>query len=298
MAGATNRIVNRTGGHPVALETTLLVHGIPRESAPALAEELGAIIRDQGATPATVGIVSGRAIVGLTDDELGALLAAPSVEKINRSNLGVALHGGSHGATTVSSTMELAAEVGVRVFATGGIGGVHKGFAHSLDISSDLLALAEFPVAVVTSGVKSLLDICATREVLETLAVPVVGYRTDSLPAFYMRDSAAGVDARFDDADKLASFIESELTRTGRGIVVCNPIPEQDEIDGESWHAWLETAESRVRERGVSGRDVTPAVLGELHEVSRGATLRANLALVRSNAALAGTIASLLPQTL
>ncbi len=293
----TPRTINRTGEHPVALETTLLVHGIPRDSAPALARELGDIIREHGATPAMVGIVSGRAIVGLNDDELGALIAAPDVPKVNRANLGVALHGGSHGATTVSSTMELAAEVGVRVFATGGIGGVHKGFARALDISSDLLALSGFPVAVVTSGVKSLLDICATREVLETLAVPVIGFRTDSLPAFYLRDSEAGVDARFDDVERMASFIESELARTGRGVVVCNPIPESDEIDATSWHAWLETAESRVRERDVSGRDVTPAVLGELHEVSRGATLRANLALVRSNAALGAKIASLLPHS-
>lgn len=297
MGGTSSRIVNRAGKHAVALETTLLVHGIPRDSAPGLARELETIVRDAGASPAPIGIVSGRAIVGLNSDELGALLASSHVPKVNRSNLGAILHSGSHGATTVSSTMELAHEAGIRVFATGGLGGVHHGFAQTMDISSDLLALKEFPLAVVTSGVKSLLNIAATREALETMGVPVVGFRTGTMPAFYIRESEAAVDAQFDDEERLASFIEFELARTGRGIVVCNPIPTPDEVDLASWHSWLEMATARARERGAVGRDVTPAVLGELHDVSGGATLRANLALVRSNARLAGRLAALLHES-
>jgi len=184
--------------------------------------------------------------------------------------------------------MELAAAAGVRLFATGGLGGLHKGLATHPDISADLAAFTRFPVAVVTSGVKSLLDVEGTRELLETLGIPVVGFRTDRFPAFYLRDSDAKVDARFDDLAPLAAFLDAELTRTGRGIVVCNPIPHADELPKDQWHAWLAQAEAQTP---AQGRDTTPQLLGKLHELSAGATLRANLALVRSNAALAADLA-------
>lgn len=289
-------IVIRAGRKAVALETTLLVHGVPTGDAPGLARELAEAVRQAGAIPALVGIVSGRPIVGMTDDELATLLRSPGdVPKANTSNLGAILHRRSHGATTVSATMELAAAAGLRVFATGALGGVHKGFARTLDISSDLAALARYQIAVVTSGVKSLLDVAATREALETQGTPVVGYRTDDFPAFYQRsspDGACGVDARFDDLDDLAAFVQSELARTGRGVVVANPIPREHELAAEDWRRWLAQAEQEAKEAGVSGRGVTPFILSRLHAISGGATLRANLVLAKENAAVAGAIAA------
>lgn len=237
-----------------------------------------------------VGVVAGVPTVGMSGEELSSLLDADLVEKVNSANLGLAMHAGRHAATTVSATMEIAAAAGVRVFATGGIGGVHRGYADHLDISSDLAAFARFPVAVVTSGVKSLLDVIATREALETIGVPVVGYRTDRFPAFYMREGGTGVDSRFDDVDELASFVRFELGRTRRGIVVANPIPAADQIASLEWESWL--AEAMARVGAARGRDVTPQVLATLHELSGGRTLAANLALVKSNAMVAGAIAA------
>ncbi len=287
--------INRSLPHSVALESTLLLHGVPREAAAPLAAELTDIVRSTGAHPALIALVRGIPTVGVSDDELKELLAAPRVPKANTSNLGVLMHRGSHAATTVSTTMELAAAAGIRVFATGGLGGAHPGFGGSWDVSSDLAALARFPVAVVTSGTKSILDVVSTREMLETLGVPVVGYRTDHFPAFYLRESARGVDARFDDVGDLAAYLGMELARTGRGVVVAHPIPAADEIDRQSWERWLDEARSTVGE-GTAGRDVTPHLLAALHRISGGATLRANLALIRSNARLAGELASRLPE--
>jgi pseudouridine-5'-phosphate glycosidase len=214
------------------------------------------------------------------------------VPKANSANLGVLCHWGSHAATTVSATMELASAAGVRVFSTGGLGGVHKGYGCHLDVSADLGAFTRFPVAVVASGVKSLLDVGSTREVLETLGVPVIGFGTDAFPSFYTRDSGFGVDARFDDAPELAAYLKSELARTGRGVVVCNPIPEADELDPKTFGVWLGQAEDEAEEAGVAGRAVTPFLLGRLHELSEGKTLEANLALVRSNVRLGAQLAA------
>jgi pseudouridylate synthase len=282
----------------VALETTLLLHGVPKGEGAALGRTLEAIIREHGATPATVGVVSGEPVVGLSAGQLAQLLDHQAVPKANTSNLGLLLASKSHAATTVSTTMELAAAAGVQVFATGGLGGVHKGFAQKLDVSADLAAFTRFPVAVVTSGVKSLLDVISTREALETLGVPVVGWRTDRFPAFYTRDGGTTVDARFDDIDALARFISGELARTGRGIVVCNPIDPAFEISASEFEGLLARAEASLMNGGVgggggvSGRDVTPRLLGELHRISQGRTLRANLELVKSNAAVAARIAA------
>lgn len=295
MSGRGFNLVSRATRRAVALETTLLVHGVPKGEAAPLAREIEGIIRSRGAEPALVGVVAGVPTVGMTSAELRDLLSAPDVPKANTANLGAMIHRGLHAATTVSATMELAAAAGVSVFATGGLGGVHRGFGDGLDISSDLAAFTRFPVAVVASGVKSLLDVSATREALETLGIPVVGFQTDAFPAFYRRasdDGAGPVDVRFDDEATLARFVASELARTGRGVVVANPIPAADEIDRESWERWLEEAENARASARVSGRAVTPFLLARLHELSGGATLRANLALVRSNARLAATIAA------
>jgi pseudouridine-5'-phosphate glycosidase len=224
----------------------------------------------------------------MVPEELASLLRAERVDKINTANLGLAIHRGAHAATTVSATMELAAAAGVRVFATGGIGGVHRG--GRWDVSADLTALARWPVAVVCSGVKSLLDVESTREMLETLGVPVIGFGTDRFPAFYLRESAAGVDARFDDAAALARFVRAELGRSGRGMVVANPIPAAEAIARPEWERWLSAATARAAH--TPGRSITPAVLAALREISGGATLRANLTLVRENARLAARLAA------
>lgn len=286
------RLSKRVTSRAVALETTLLVHGVPREASLGLAGELDEIVRSEGSTPALVGVVEGRAIAGMDRDELEAMLGAESVEKVNTANLGLALHAGRSAATTVSSTMEIASYAGLRVFATGGIGGVHKGYGERLDISADLIAFTRFPIAVVTSGVKSILDVISTREALESLGVTVVGFGTDAFPAFYLRDGGCGVDVRFDDAGDLADFVRWELARTGRGIVIANPIPAEHEIAMSDWESWLGEATARAAAGGASGRGVTPAVLGGLHEVSGGRTLRANIELVKSNARVAAMVES------
>ena len=274
-----------------ALESTVLLHGVPRPSARALALDLRADARAAGAHAAIVGVLAGSPVVGLSDDQLDQLLAAPAVHKANAANLGILLHSRAHAATTVSSTLELAAGAGLRLAATGGIGGLHRGLAHRLDLSSDLHALARFPVALVASGVKSLLDVEGTRELLEALAVPVIGFRTDLFPAFYRRESLARVDARFDDPHDLAAFIRSELARRTRGILIANPIPADDELPESDLDQWLAAAHAEAAQLTIHGREVTPFILGRLHELSKGQTLRANIALLRHNVRLAAELA-------
>jgi pseudouridylate synthase len=243
-----------------------------------------------------LGVRGGQLVNGMTEDDLVGVLAAggKATPKLNTASLGAVMAQGGNGATTVSTTMELAAAAGIRVFATGGLGGVHKHLDQRLDISADLLAFTRFPVAVVTAGCKSILDVLNTRELLETLGVPVIGFRCDRFPAFYRRDGGTGVDARFDDVEKLARFIRHEMARTRRGVVVCNPIPVEHELAEAEWNGWLSQAEQRAIGSGATGRDVTPAVLGALHEISGGRTLAANIALVKHNvtvgAQLAGSI--------
>ncbi len=285
-------LTNRSKPNSVALETTLLVHGVPPESSQPLNDKLAQIVTDQGAHPTLIGLVNGKPTVGMTNEELASMLSADSVLKANTANLGVAMHQQVHAATTVSTTMELASAAGVKVFATGGIGGVHRGYGEHLDISSDLAAFTRFPVAVVTSGVKSILDVESTREALETLGVLVIGYQTDSFPAFYLRESDAQVDVRIDDAQELAELVSNELKRAERGIVVANPIPPQHELDQSEWNSWLSDAQQHANQVGALGRNATPTILSRLHQVSEGATLRANLELVKSNAALAGKLAA------
>jgi len=288
-------LVDRVRHPAVALETTLLAHGLPRDRALGVFDALCKDVTDAGANPALIGILRGAPVVGMTRKELLELMADPTCPKVNTANLGAILYRRASGATTVSTTMELAAAAGVRVFATGGIGGVHKGFAHHLDISSDLAALARFPIAVVGAGVKSILDVEATREALETLGIPVIGFGTDRFPAFYLRESVggpggAGVDARFDDAADLGSFVRAELERTGRGMLIANPIPAESAIAPDQFRRWIDQAEKETA--GATGRSATPAILGALHRISGGATIEANIALVRSNTRLAARIAA------
>ncbi len=282
-----------TPANRVALETTLLAHGVPRDHALQLGVALENIVREAGACPATIGVLAGRPIVGMTHDQLDSFLSSEPIAKANTSNLGVLLHHKQTAATTVSATVELAARDGIRLMATGGIGGVHQG--NHFDVSTDLIALTRFPVAVVCSGCKSILDIAATRECLETLGVPVVGYQADNFPAFYLRTSECDVDARFDDINDLAAFLLAELTRTRRGILVVNPIPEADAITPDDWSLWLNEAQRAVEKESLGGRSWTPRLLSELHRISQGATLEANLALVKNNTRLAAQLAVAMP---
>lgn len=286
--------LRRTGLPAVAIETTVLVHGVPKVAAAPLARDLRADAASAGAEAQFVGILAGTPTIGLDDAGLQTLLDAPSVPKANAANLGILIHARAHAATTVSATLELAAAAGIRVGATGGIGGLHRHLSYRVDVSADLGALARHPVALVCSGVKSLLDVEGTRELLEALGVPIVGFRTDRFPAFYRRRSESGVDARFDDVPGLASFVRSELARRTRGILIANPIAEHAEIAAASLDTWLAEAEREAREGGIRGRDVTPFILGRLHDISGGRTLAANIELLRSNTRLAGEIAAAL----
>jgi len=275
----------------VALETTLLAHGLPQGRGLPLAAEIDAIIRDRGATPAVVGVLDGRPVVGMSASELADFLARPRIAKANSANLDALVHARATAATTVSATVALAADAGVRVMATGGLGGVHPNLHQRLDVSADLATLARRAVAVVSSGVKGLLDVASTRELLEAMGVPVLGYQTDELPAFYLRSSGLPVDARFDDAGELADFLGWRLARGG-GALVVRPVPHEHAIEPAQWHDWLQRAEAAAHD--AAGRDRTPALLAALHEASGGATLEANCALVRANAALAADVAAAL----
>ncbi len=290
----------------VALETTLLAHGVPRESAWGLQERIAGAVRAGGGEPVLMGVLDGECVAGMGEEDLRCLLDGEWTPKLNTANLGLALEcrlmGVMHcGATTISTTVEIAAAAGVSFMATGGLGGVHKGYGARWDVSADLLAIARHPVAVVCSGVKGLLDVAATREMLETLGVTVVGFRTAAFAAFYQREARrrvggvevrVDVDACFNEVGALARFVRAELARTGRGVVICNPIAEEFEIEAGQWERWLREAEGLVvAKHGEGGRDVTPAVLKALHEVSGGATLQANVELVVGNAGLAGALA-------
>ena len=291
------KVTRRVSSPAVALESTLLLHGVPSESALALHRDLSSLCTAEGAHPALIALLEGTPVAGVTETELQQLLHNPSVPKANTSNLGVLKYWGADAATTVSATMEIAANAGISVFATGGLGGVHQNLftgadTCNLDISSDLAAMGRFPVAVVSSGVKSILDVVATREALESLGVCVVGFQTDSFPAFYQRASDAGVDARFDDVQDLAGFLLAELARSPRGVLVANPIPEQYEIPLDRFEQWREQATDHARSIGATGRALTPALLAALHRISDGATLDANIQLIRSNTTLAAQIAA------
>jgi pseudouridine-5'-phosphate glycosidase len=276
----------------VALETTLVTHGLPHPQGLEAAVELEQIVRAAGAVPATMGILDGAARVGLARAELERLATAPGVAKVNLGNLGAVVAAGAAGSTTVAATMFLAAQAGIRVFATGGIGGVHRDAAESGDVSADLTALGRFPVAVVCAGAKAILDLPRTVELLETLGVPVLGLGTDEFPAFYRRSSGQRVDRRCGTADELARAARAHWALgSGTGVLVGNPIPEADELPREAYERALEGALADAAQRGLRGREVTPFLLDRLRELTGGVTVKANLALLRNNARVAGELA-------
>ena len=276
----------------VALETTLVTHGLPQPDGVTTALSLEQIVRDAGATPATIGIIGGALRVGFTRTELDQLAAAPDVAKVNLSNLAAALSSGQPGSTTVAATMFAAHASGIRVFATGGIGGVHRGASESGDVSADLTALSRIPVAVVSAGAKAILDLPRTVEMLETLGVPVLGFGTDEFPAFYRRSSGLPVDRRYDAIADLAAAVRLHLSLgLGTGVLIANPIPVADEMPAELYERALNTALSEAETCGIRARAVTPFLLDRMREVTGGDSVRANVALLRHNAQVAAALA-------
>ncbi|WP_184317508.1 pseudouridine-5'-phosphate glycosidase [Geobacillus subterraneus] len=276
----------------VALESTIISHGMPYPENVQTAKDVEQLIRGRGAVPATIAIIDGKIKIGLTDDELEFLGTSRDIEKVSRRDLPYVIAMKKHGATTVAGTMICAAMAGIRVFATGGIGGVHRGAEQTMDISADLQELAQTNVAVVCAGAKSILDLGLTLEYLETHGVPVLGYQTDILPAFYSRTSPFRVDYRLDSAKEIATFIETKwaLGLDG-GIVVANPVPQEDELEESYITAIIEQALKEAEEKHITGKAVTPFLLDRVKTLTEGKSLKANIALVKNNAVLAAEIA-------
>ena len=277
----------------VALESTIISHGLPTETSAQTARDIEAEVRRAGSVPATIAVLDGRVHVGLGDDELVRVAEGEDVAKASIRDLPVVLSRGTPGATTVASTSFVAHLAGIRVFATGGLGGVHRGARDTWDESADLLALASVPVTVVCAGVKSILDVPATLERLETLSVTVLGFRTDTFPGFYIRDTRLPVPWRVEAPSEVAAVMRQQRSLgLGRAIVVANPIDAADEMDHEAHRRTLESGLAAAAQAGVRGKDVTPFLLAWFHEQSGGASLTANVALVLANAHLAGQVAA------
>jgi pseudouridine-5'-phosphate glycosidase len=279
-------------GRPVvALESTLLAHGLPAPANRAAADELEAVVRAAGAVPATIAVLDGVARIGLSADGLDRVCAGGLV-KLSARDLGPAVGLGRDGATTVAATAVLAAAAGIEVFATGGLGGVHRDARDSWDVSADLTTLAGTPLLVVCSGVKSILDVAATLELLETQSVPVLGYRTDAFPNFYLRDSGHPVGWRVDSAEQAAAVWRSHRALRARsGAVLAQPVPAADELDESLHERLLREGLRLLADRGISGKEVTPALLEHFHTGSDGASLHTNLSLVAANGRLAADVA-------
>ncbi len=279
----------------VALESTLITHGLPYPDNVETAVQMQTAVREGGAVPATIAILQGQVHVGLTDDELAYLgkLAGTAVRKCSRRDIPLALGNKENGATTVAGTMILAHQAGIRLFATGGIGGVHRG--HPFDISADLLELGRTPVTVVSSGAKSILDLPATREVLETHGVPIIGYGTDELPAFFARSSGLPVDIRLDTPEAVARVVQAhQQAGLQNGILVAVPVPEADACDPEMVEAAIDQATQEADQQGIHGPAATPWLLRRVVELTNGRSLQANTALLRNNGYVAATIAQAL----
>lgn len=280
-------------GRPViALESTIISHGFPYPANVESARECERIAREEGVVPATIAVIGGQLAVGLSDGEIERLGSNRETPKASRRDLPMLIATGSDGATTVAGTMAVAAMAGIGVFATGGIGGVHRGAERSFDISADLEELARTSLAVISAGAKSVLDIALTLEYLETRGVPVLGYQTDAFPAFYTRDSGHAVDARFESPDDIAAVLQAKWeTGLAGGVLVANPIPEEYALDPVEIENIISTALAEAREEGVRGKATTPFLLARIHELTGGASEVANKALVWSNVRLASKIA-------
>ncbi|MEU3270789.1 pseudouridine-5'-phosphate glycosidase [Saccharomonospora sp. NPDC006951] len=279
----------------VALESTLLSHGLPPGRNLEVARRLERTVREQGAVPATIAVLDGQALVGLSAEQLERLCEPDAdLDKLSLRDLGPAIALGRSGATTVASTSALAGAAGIKVFGTGGLGGVHHplpGTTATWDVSADLGALERIPVLVVCSGMKSILDIEATLEVLETNSVPVLGYRTDEFPSFYLRSSGVPVPRRVDEPSQVADVVRAHRHFADSGVLLANPIPAESEMDRELHDRLLAEGLELLRTRDVHGSDVTPVLLEHFHTASEGVSLDANEELVVSNVELAARVA-------
>ena len=277
----------------VALETTVVTHGLPHPDGIAAALALEDEVRQSGATPATIGVLRGAIRIGISREELDELATTPDVCKTNLSNLAAVVASGGLGSTTVAATMWAAHMNGIRVFATGGIGGVHRGADETGDVSSDLTALGRVPVAVVCAGAKAILDLPRTLEMLETLGVPILGLETDDFPAFYRRSSGLRVDRRVDSIADLAAAVDAHFRLgLGTGVIVANPIPGSAEMPRDLYDQALQAALADMKAEGVRGRAVTPFLLDRLRVLTSGESVRTNLALLLHNARVAARLAT------
>jgi pseudouridine-5'-phosphate glycosidase len=281
------------GGAVVALESTVLAHGLPHPRNLEVGRALEEEVRAGGAVPATIAVLAGLPAVGLSAAEMEEIGTRPGVLKLSTRDLPVALARGSHGATTVAATMWLASRAGIRVFATGGIGGVHRG--EPRDASADLTELGRTPLIVVCAGAKAILDLAATREALETAGVLVAGWGTDELPAFYSRESGLGVDVRVDGAEEVAALWRAHRDLGAPGaILLCVPPPDAAALPAADVRNEIERALERAEREGVRGKEITPFLLREVARLTEGRSLEANVALLRNNAAVAARVAAAL----
>ena len=281
-------------GKPVvALESTIISHGMPYPQNVETAMNVEQIVRQNGAVPATIAIIGGKLKAGLSADEIEYLgKKGYAVTKASRRDLPVLVARGEDGATTVATTMIIAAMAGIKVFATGGIGGVHRGAEVTMDISADLEELARTPVLVVCAGAKSILDLGLTLEYLETKGVPVIGYGTEELPAFYTRKSGFGVDYRLDTPEEVAAAFRAKLEMDlGGGMLVTNPIPEQYSMDPDVINKAIDEAVAEANAQGIRGKQTTPFLLAKIKDITGGDSLASNIRLVYNNAALAAKVA-------
>jgi pseudouridylate synthase len=278
----------------VALESTIISHGLPRPDNLRIAREIEGAVRAGGAVPATIAVVDGQPHVGLGDEALERIALDGAVAKASVRDLAIVAAAGGLGATTVASTAHLAARAGIRIFATGGLGGVHRGARDTWDESADLATLSRTPVLVVCAGVKSILDVGATLERLETLNVGVLGYRTDRFPGFYLRDSGHPLYWTAPDPEYVARVLQAQdaLGTAGYGLVLANPIPPADELNREQHDTVLAAGLAAAERADVHGKDVTPFLLDFFHRETHGESLRANVALVLANAQLAARVAA------
>ena len=277
----------------VALESTIVSHGLPKPDNLKIAHEIEETVRAAGAVPATIGMVGGRIVVGLDNAQLARLATADDVVKLSVRDLAVATAAGVDGATTVAATAAIAARAGIAVFATGGLGGVHRAAAESFDESADLSTLARTPVAVVCAGVKSILDVGATLERLETLGVPVIGYRTRRFPGFYRTDSGYGLDWSVDSPDEVARIMRARVRHgvSEAGLIVANPLPPEEQLDPDLHDRVLADGLIGLARDGITGKAVTPYLLAHFHAATGGRSLAVNVRIILRNADLAARVA-------
>ena len=287
---ADTKRAKKTSSPIVALESTVLTHGLPRPQNLQLARDMERTVREEGATPATIGFLDGYLHIGMNDVELERLANEEDPYKVGPRDFATVITNEACGGTTVAGTMLACKHAGIKVFATGGIGGVHR--ATSFDISADLQALATIPMIVVCAGAKAILDLPATLEYLETMSVPVIGYGTDEFPAFYSRSSGLEVTETLDTPQDIVNFAKTHWDAgLQSAVLVANPAPEQDAIPRSEMEPYIEQANREAHERGVYGKEVTPFLLQRITELTRGKSMRANLSLLLNNARLAAQVA-------